>query len=128
MMKPQNKIAFYIFILLIGFAFVYAYFINIDLKRNGIIIQGTILSAAFPAKSSVMEFKYQFFYMGKSFENYSPAGVINSSEFIGKIFPVYFSPTTTRSQLLITPNHFKRYNLAFPDSMVWVKKYQLKTF
>lgn len=127
-MKNQNKLALYIFIALVVLCVVYAFYRSSDLKRNGVILQGQILKSAFSAKSSVMLFKYRFVYNNKTYEDYSPAGVTNSTEFVGKIFPVRFSSKTGRSEILITPRHFKRYNIPHPDSLEWIKRYLIEDF
>ncbi|MEO7045303.1 MAG: hypothetical protein ABI091_08315 [Ferruginibacter sp.] len=44
--------------------------------------------------------------------------------FIGKTFPVIFSPNNpSNAKILIFPNDFKEYNYSFPDSLNWVLKY-----
>ncbi|MCW3075354.1 MAG: hypothetical protein JWP69_2423 [Flaviaesturariibacter sp.] len=75
-----------------------------------------------------MQFEYEFVYNGKSYLNSSLAGVTNSSEFIGKTFPVRFSPESGKSEILITLRHFEKYNLTYPDSLEWVKNYFIKGF
>jgi hypothetical protein len=122
-MKNRNRIAIVIFISFISFCVFHVILRNNDLKRNGIFLKGKILSTTFTAKSSVMRFKYEFIYNKKIFISDSPAGVTNSSKFIDKLFPVRFSPRSGESEILITPRHFKKYGLGFPDSLEWVKKY-----
>ena len=122
-MKNQNKFALYIFIAFVTLCIVYAFVRNSDLKMNGIVVEGKVLKDVFATKSSVMQFEYEFFYQGKLYRSDSPAGVTNASEFVGKIFPVRFSPKTGRSEILVTPRHFMRYDIPYPDSLGWVKKY-----
>jgi hypothetical protein len=128
MMKNKNKLAMIIFFVLVGFCVTYALIRVNDLKKNGIIVRGKILGTGFSAKSSVMLFDYEFQYNGRWFKNDSPSGVTNPEEFVGKMFPVYFSPKTDRSEILITPRHFGRYGLPYPDSLEWVRRYLIKTF
>ena len=122
-MKNQNRVALLIFLVFTAIVVANTFFRSSDLKRNGIIVYGKILSYGFATKSSVMQFDYEFVYKGKVYKSDSPAGVTNSSEFIDKVFPVRYSPKTSRSEILITPRHFKRYGLEYPDSLEWVKKY-----
>jgi hypothetical protein len=127
-MKSNNRIVLYVLVGFAVLAVVWTLIRNNDLQKNGIILNGRVLKDAFATKSSVMEFKYQFIYKDKAYEDYSPAGVTNSSAFIGKTFPIRFSPETGRSEILITPRHFERYDIPYPDSLEWVKKYEIKTF
>lgn len=127
-MRNQNKLALFIFIAFVAICFSYVFFRSNDLKKNGIIVNGKILNDVFATKSSVMQFEYEFAYDGTYYKNNSPAGVTNFTAFIGKIFPVRFSPKTGNSEILITPRHFKRYEIHYPDSLDWVKKYLIGTF
>jgi hypothetical protein len=122
-MRNHNRIAIFIFISFFSFCVLHVFLRNNDLKRNGILLTGKILSHTFTAKSSVMRFKYEFTYNGKIFISDSPAGVTNSSQFINKTFPVRFSPKSEESEILITPGDFRKYGLGFPDSLEWIKKY-----
>ena len=127
-MRNQNKLALFIFIFFVAICFSYVFFRSNELKKNGILINGKNLTDVFATKSSVMQFEYEFTYHGTYYKNNSPAGVTNSTAFIGKIFPVRFSPKTGKSEILITPNHFKRYKILYPDSLDWAKKYLIGTF
>jgi hypothetical protein len=43
---------------------------------------------------------------------------------IGKSFPVIYSAKEPEyNSMLILPDDFKRYNVAFPDSLNWIKQY-----
>jgi len=99
---------------------------NTDLKRNGIIVNGVITDYGFPAKSAVMNFDYEFYYNGTKYTDNSYAGVKSPRDFIGKSFPVRFSPKTKRSEILVVPKMFKKYGIAFPDSLSWVNKFVIK--
>ena len=47
-----------------------------------------------------------------------------NNDFIGKTFPVVYSPDhPSISSMLIIPSDFARYHYAYPDSLNWVKKY-----
>lgn len=124
--KNQRRLVILVLMAFVSFCIIYSFYRTNDLKKSGTTLSGRVLSDAFPSKSSVMEFKYEFYYKGQKHTDFSSAGVTNSSEFIGKIFPVRYSPKTQSSEILITPTHFKRYGLGFPDSLTWVKKYLVK--
>ncbi len=97
-----------------------------ELKRSGITLNGIITSYDYPAKSSIADFKYRFNYKGKEYSNNDFVNVKNPSSFIGKSFPVKFSPKNGESQILIIPQHFEKYGLKYPDSLAWVKVYIIK--
>jgi hypothetical protein len=46
------------------------------------------------------------------------------SFFLGKAFPVVYDPDHPNNNfILISPESFKKFNVSFPDSLQWVKKY-----
>jgi hypothetical protein len=67
-------------------------YIDKELKSNGVVVYGKIIDYGHPPKSPVLEFKYSFQYKEKTYENWSDARVNYSSVFIGKTFPVQYSP------------------------------------
>ena len=122
-LKNQNRLSIYILISLVVFCIIFEVYTSNDMKNNGVILNGRILSSSFPARSSVMNFKYEFYFNNIKFEDYSAAGVTNDYEFIGKTFPIKYSLKSGRSELLITPGDFEKYGIQYPDSLNWVKKY-----
>ena len=120
--KKNKKVI--IGLLLIGIIFfIYHQFLWGDLKKNGILLVGVIKEQSFHSKSSMVDVTYTFEYKGKHYEYQSNSGVVHSPIFIGKTFPVIVSKVTFNSTMLITPNHFKTFNIPFPDSLKWVLGY-----
>lgn len=101
---------------------IYDFLLRYDLRHYGVFTNGIILSSVYPAKSS-MVFTYRYFYMNEEKEDNSQAGVRYPGTFYGKSFPVVVSTLTKRSMILITPAHFKRFNIPYPNSLKWVLQY-----
>lgn len=110
-------------LIIVGIGIIYTLILRYDLKHYGIVTTGVVMDDAFPAKSTRMEFKYKIFFKGKERIRFSDAGIYNPQEFYGKSFPVIVSTLTGRSVILITPEHFRRFNMQYPDSLKWVLKY-----
>lgn len=92
------------------------------------MLSGKVVKDVFATKSSVMQFEYEFSYNGKAYVNSSPSGVTSSRAFIGRTFPIRFAPGSGRNEILITPRHFERYRLDYPDSLSWVRNYAIEDF
>ena len=96
---------------------------NSELKRNGIMLSGVITSYGYPAKSSIANFTYKFYHNGKEHIASNSVNVRNPRQFVGKRFPLKFSKSTKKSQILIRPRDFEAYGLNYPDSLAWVREY-----
>lgn len=116
-MRRQDKIAISVFLAIAILCVVWLIYRDKELKSNGVIVLGKIIDHGHSAKSTVLEFKYAFQYEGKTYENWSGARVNYSSDFIGKTFPVQYSPKLDIGEILITPRDFAKYGLPFPDSL-----------
>jgi hypothetical protein len=122
-MRKQDKIAVVIILFIGILSVLFLVYRNKQLKSDGVIVYGTIIGHGHSAKSPVLEFKYSFAYEGKIHESWSDARVDYSSDFIGKTFPVKYSPKLGSGEMLITPRDFAKYGLLFPDSLKWVLPY-----
>jgi hypothetical protein len=125
--KPQTEYRYVLagFFLFVIICVAWHFYRKSELATNGVILSATISANLVATKSSVMLFEYRFTYGGKSYVHTSPAGVTNARTFIGRSFPLRFSPQSGRSELLVTPRHFSRYDLPYPDSLHWVKSYAI---
>jgi hypothetical protein len=123
-MRKQDKIAISIILIIAVFCVLFLIYRNRQLKNDGIIVYGKIIGHGYSAKSPILEFKYSFVYKGKIYERWGDARVDYSSDFIGKTFPVQYSPKLGIGEMLITPRDFAKYGLPFPDSLKWVLPYQ----
>jgi hypothetical protein len=114
------------FLIIVGFICVVIwnirYFEN-DLKKNGILLNGEIVDVV-TAYRGAPKYEYKYFYKGKMYTDQTVTGVKKLNFFIGKTFPVIFSPKTKNSELLISPKDFEKNGIAFPDSLQWVLQYQ----
>lgn len=122
-MRKQDKIAIVIILFIGILSLLFLIYRNNQLKSDGGIVYGTIIGYGHSAKSPVLEFKYSFAYNGKLYESWSDARVHYLSDFIGKTFPVRYSPRLGIGEMLITPRDFAKYDLPFPDSLKWVLPY-----
>jgi hypothetical protein len=125
-MRKQDKITFSVFLIIAIFIVLLALFRDKQLKSNGVIVFGKIIDHGYTSRSAVLDFKYSFLYKGKTYENWSSTRVNYSPVFIGKTFPVQYSPKLNIGEMLITPRDFAKYKLPFPDSLKWVLPYIIK--
>lgn len=116
-----------IFLGSIGLLIIAAILYNIwkvkQLKQDGVVLKGTITSIVLITRGSPL-YRYEFSYKGKKFKKENSTGVMKLNCFIGKSFPVIFSPKTENSELLIAPSDFSRFDISFPDSLSWVTKFE----
>lgn len=96
---------------------------NKELKKNGIILNAQIIDIVHIYRGSP-NFKYNFFYNNKIYIQEGGSGIRKKNLFIGKYFPVIFSPKSKNSELLISPEDFEKFDIPFPDSLKWVLKYR----
>jgi hypothetical protein len=125
-MKKQDAITVFVFLTIAIFCVLWLIYREKELKSDGVIVFGKIIDHGPTAKSSVLDFKYSFVYKGKTYENWSSTRVNYSPVFIGKTFPVQYSPKLDIGEMLITPRDFAKYKLPFPDSLKWVLPYVIK--
>lgn len=71
---------------------------------------------------------YQFVVKGIEYEGGNAYPRLDPNKgylLVGKRFPLVYDTTQPgNSYMLITPNHFEYYKLAFPDSLEWTKDLQ----
>jgi hypothetical protein len=120
--EKQTKIFYWITIPLVLLLIIQGIFFNYEIKRNAVFTTGKILSYTLGGKSSGT-FKYEYVFKNKLLEANQTIGIYNRRKLFDKSFPVVVSSYTGRSEILVTPAHFKRFNLPFPDSLNWVKEY-----
>ena len=120
--KKRNIIILGIIILIIGSAICSEIWNRSELRKNGKLLTGRIISERRGSKS-IWWFTYEFRYNNKLYKKDKSVDVVQSWTFVGKSFPVIFSPRSNRCELVITPRDFEIYRLPFPDSLSWVKRY-----
>ena len=96
---------------------------NNELKKNGIVLNARIIDITGGGKSS-LTFKYTFAFEGSNYEREDATQIIGKSLFIGKTFPVIFSPKSKVSRLLMGPKNFQNFDIPFPDSLTWILEYR----
>jgi len=98
-----------------------------ELKQNAVLTTGTVLKFHRDYRSNGGSIRYVFDSGGKQYENTGGYPRLYSDDgynFEGKVFPVvYDHGDPGNSRMLITPGDFKTYNIPFPDTLNWVKKY-----
>jgi hypothetical protein len=120
--KRKSLIILAIALLILGAAIGYRVWKRGELKRNGVLLTGRIVSHQTGTKSQWW-FNYEFRYEGKVYNKDKSVDVLRLRTFIGKSFPVIFSFQSEQSEMLITPKDFEIYDLPYPDSLNWVKEY-----
>ena len=92
---------------------------------------GEILASYHAYKSPKYVFEYDYKIHGAAYmgEQLISEGLMKDS-LLNNTFPVVYDTTAKRNRytpfpayLLITPDDFKKFNMPFPDSLKWVKKY-----
>jgi uncharacterized membrane protein YkgB len=121
--EKQTKIFYRIAIPIVLFLIILGVFFNFEIKRNAVFTNGKILSYTLATGKSPGYFNYEYEYKNKLFKSNQSISVHSVRKFFGKSFPVVVSSYTGRSEILVTPAHFKRFYLPFPDSLNWVKEY-----
>ena len=111
--------AFIVMLLFLLGMVILSYIDEADLKKNGVVVQVTILSVN-PGGKSGGGFQCLINYQGESFERPSGTSVKQGRySFVGKHFPGMYSRNTNTLKILITPEDFEKYNIPFPDSLKW---------
>ena len=127
--------------ILLGFfvAFLLVMYIITNHQKNSLLThkrftRGDILRVFSKGKSNMPTYEYIFYLKGSPILGYRriPYGIIRDS-LIHKAFPVMYDTTANYnsslappSEMLITPGEFQKYNLTFPDSLMWVLRYNIK--
>jgi hypothetical protein len=136
--KPKPKMLIAILILVMAALLGMAAFIfylwrdkTSDILAHKGFTKGRIITYYHARKSSAYVFEYGYSIKDSNYiaEQNVPIGAIKDS-FLGKTFPVIYDTTAAHSTyypfaayLLITPADFKKFNMAFPDSLHWVLKH-----
>lgn len=95
------------------------------ITRAPVFANGIIESVEYKNKHGYVvtysfEINYRFVTSTVSGDKYQPV----RNYLIGKSFPViYYAKDPEYNYMLILPEDFKEYNVVFPDSLSWVKKY-----
>lgn len=97
------------------------------LNQNGLLTNAKIVDYELGYRGGI-SFIYTFQIKGMSFLNKTsfPELVSNHpKDFIGKYFPVIYLPNNiSYNELLISRYSFNKFNIQFPDTLVWVTKYE----
>jgi hypothetical protein len=68
---------------------------------------------------------YSFKYNGIKYTGRRNPQFNHRGKFINRYFPVIFSTSEPEiNRMLIVPSNFEFFNMAFPDSLAWVKEYE----
>ncbi|MFT3682280.1 MAG: hypothetical protein QM791_18550 [Ferruginibacter sp.] len=110
-------------VILVAVVFIYHNLLWLDLKCNGVITTGLLKATSYHSKSSLIDFEYSYEHNGEVCNSSFSSPQKDYSILIGKSFPVLVSSLTKKSTMLIIPNHFKKFNIPFPDSLKWVLQY-----
>ncbi len=121
----MDKKSLFVLILLVGLgigAIVWRQILQAELKNNGILVQAKIVGVDIGGKSSG-GFHCLIVYKGKQIHALSPTTYErNRYKLVGKTFPAMYAPQKQILELLITRKDFAKFNIAFPDSLLWVEK------
>lgn len=75
------------------------------------------------ASQASVRIKYIYMVDGKEKSGFTSDPILSyKKEVEFKCFPVVYNASVDKADLLITPADFSRYNLPFPDSLMWVKQ------
>ena len=121
-MKYKNSYTLLVVVFIIGIFAGYDFFLVWEMKRDGLITNGKIRAVSYGGRTSAT-FEYEFIYDNQRRTSNTNAGVNSPENFVGKSFPVIVSTFTKKSSILVTPSHFEKYDLPFPDSLKWVLDY-----
>ena len=105
------------------FAASYTIFSKYDLLYNGKLITGTVVEISSHSKSLMRDLVFVYLDKDEQKKSSTSYDLKQPNQFIGKSFPVIISTLTGQTELLVTPNQFKKYRLPFPDSLKWVLQY-----
>jgi hypothetical protein len=122
--KVRTVLLFSILGVLVIAALLNSYFKTLDLKTYGIILNGKITDVIAGGYRSSSKFRYSYVYNKIEYYDEGSTQIKEKTLFIGKIFPIIFSPKTKNSELLMGPKDFEKYGIQFPDSLRWVLEYK----
>jgi hypothetical protein len=125
--ERKNKIIFIsFFVLLIVVLLIFRTIRKQEINSNRGITTGRITSVQY-VKLGDYTLNYSYDVGDKFFENKSSGTQVNKynvKHFLWKEFPVIYSKRKPKvSAILILPEDFKMWDIAFPDSLEWVKQY-----
>jgi hypothetical protein len=113
-------------ILIFFILFSIPYYDNYFLKKNKLLISGTIIKfESGGGKNSVVDYiNYKYNYNSKEYNDIKTK-TVNGKIFLGQNFPVIINKKKpSSSKMLILPIDFEEYGYSFPDSLKWVLKYK----
>ncbi|RAJ06724.1 hypothetical protein LX64_01851 [Chitinophaga skermanii] len=126
MKRSFNKCLPYLVFLVIGCFFIKAMIRDKQLTSDFKIVPGGVVNFYADYKGSGGSVKYSFEVNGQIYHGLGAYPTIYSSRgysLIGESFPVaYQVDDLNNNRMLITTTDFKEFNLAFPDSLAWIKK------
>lgn len=119
----NKKVALIIGFILFLFFLLFVIIRQKRLSNNGVLLQAHTLNWASSAKMG-MSLRYEFYFNNerKTGDN-SFAKIRWLRDFENRDFPVMYDSVLGSSQLLVEPSDFERFNIAFPDSLNWVREY-----
>ena len=119
----KNKLTGLTIVLVFGAIISFIMFTDKRLESNGILLNARTTEWIMGANMS-MDLKYEFYYEGRKIIGSNATGNYRGNPlFVNKYFPVIYDLKYERSELLVQPANFKKYNLVFPDSLNWVLQY-----
>lgn len=129
-MRYKSKTAKKYFSLFILVAVLFADYLD-GLSGRNRIANNLAISTGYVYSTSIqhrgwVNLKYQFQVNEQSIAETKVMGVpsIHNKVFLDRSFPVVYSKKNSRlNELLVLPKDFKKYNISYPDSLVWVMKY-----
>jgi hypothetical protein len=122
-MKLRDKIIGLLFAILVALGILWPFYRKNELNTNYVLLNCKIISKSSNYKS-IESFDCQLIYKGSIKSVSANSGVKKKNIFVGKYFPMAYSPKLNMGQILITPKDFKDYNIPFPDSLNWVLEYR----
>ena len=117
----KTKIAVCVAIIFFAFLIYYSNKIHDNILQNKVMTSAIVISTGYNRISITLSCK--FYVNGVEYKGSGAVPLFSDADkLIGKSFPlIYSSKDPHDNSLLITPDDFKRFNLAFPDSLYWVK-------
>ncbi|MFN4246661.1 MAG: hypothetical protein ACK4EY_03005 [Flavipsychrobacter sp.] len=127
--EKKHTVAFWLIILVLVAAWFYVGRTDYDtLQKNHLITNGVVIDVGYGGRySTCMHVSYVYYADGleKGGNTQNCRLKANTSALVGWSFPVVYMEIGSKyvDDILITPNDFKHYGYAFPDSLTWVLAY-----
>lgn len=100
-----------------------------EFKKGGVITNAIITNAGSDYKGR-LQLDYFYFVNGRKIQDRDinpQLNLVAGRELIGKTIPLaYLKTKIDRNILLLTAKNFAMAGESFPDSMQWIKKYEMK--